>query len=156
MQPIRTYRHYWIGLLAALLVLSTSTQVLAKTLCPCPQKMGKAVAAVPAAPKASCCHAPKSNTAPAEAHCAVERPAPSSLEGCCCDKNPQWSSMQPIPVEWKATTASAALLPAAAYIRVEGRNTTPPIWAVAPRLERHYFPPPLHKDIPVFVQSFLL
>lgn len=144
MRKYPNYR-YWSSWLLLLLVLWTSRgQAMDQVRCSCPMRIDIGAIAT------TCCTTPSTSHATKTCHQVPQ------FKDCCCEAPPQAQALLPVLEQnLSATSAGCSALPPSPY-------TTPSLtrivyWnlLVTP-ISRHYVPPLLYRDIPIFVQSFLL
>lgn len=157
---IRTYHLFWLYSLSLLLGMTVVTSVYGRGACACLPALLPAIAETTAVN--SCCQLPGMPKATHRTTTSCEQQPTATdaqLQSCCCDTHPRWFALQqdPPPPLSKAmgiTTLFAGLPPTTIA-------QTPPIaaapdWITALPPSLAYQPPLLYKDLPVFVQSFLL
>lgn len=156
MQRLGTYRLFWTYCLSLIIGLTAVTSVYGRGDCAC----APTAASIFEAPKApsSCCKLPG---APDKAEPACETPPATELQGCCCDTHPRWLALSHTV---DASTVEKGAVPApdlgwASWptgTLAHSTGAAAPDWVAAPPPLRPYTPPLRYKDVPVFVQSFLL
>ncbi len=139
------YRRWSSSLLLLLMLLANKSQAVAGLDCACwSPKTTTSCCAKKASPKKSCARADQLDHAPIQ------------LSSCCCDGDAQWELLVPSQEKTpEAVSSSTPWLPALDWSALVASKAYS-AYAIAPQEQRPYAPPLLYRDVPIFVQSFLL
>ncbi|MGH1336401.1 MAG: hypothetical protein ACRBFS_09765 [Aureispira sp.] len=139
-----TIYRLWSSYFLLLLILWTSKgQAMDRINCFCPSSTTASCCTIKKSPKKDCSVAKK---------CCKTAP----LVKCCCTETIEQQAALPLQEQLSLSTALSLYPPVLNSWKIEALSNTF-YWELSTSIHfRHYQPPLLYKDVPIFVQAFLL